>query len=223
MLDIYDALHHIRIHDTLRYLEFIFLNIILGEGPKMTTEKTVDTPKGESRFYIAKTMNGVRANIEKKIKTYNEKYVKKQIENGREFISELKADPVKRIDDLIDDSRDAIKKVKSHGMETIDKKVDAAKKDVRKKIEKINQETRTIYKGVGHDAKLIIEDVVALGKKKLDKMPLKKTIEKKISDGIDSIPAKFNLPSKEEIDNLVTEIEDVDKKINALNKQYVNA
>jgi len=38
--------------------------------------------------------------------------VKKQIENGREFITELKADPVKRIDDLIDDSREAIEKSK---------------------------------------------------------------------------------------------------------------
>ena len=108
-------------------------------------------------------------------------------------------------------------------METIDKKMDVAKKDILQKIETINKETRTIYKGIGHDVKLIIEDVVTLGKEKLDKMPLKKNIEKKIFDGIDAIPAKFNLPSKEEIDSLITEIEDVDKKINALNKQDLNA
>ncbi len=189
----------------------------------MSAEKTAETTKGESRFYIAKTMNEARAGIEKKIKIYNEKYVQKQLENGREFITELKADPVKRIDDLIDDTREAIQKIKSHGMETIDKKMDVAKKDILQKIETINKETRTIYKGIGHDVKLIIEDVVTLGKEKLDKMPLKKNIEKKIFDGIDAIPAKFNLPSKEEIDSLITEIEDVDKKINALNKQDLNA
>ena len=189
----------------------------------MTIEKTAEATKGESRFYIAKTMNKARADIEKKLKMYNEKYVKKQFENGREFIAELKADPVKRIDDLIDDSREVIKKVKFHGLETIDKKMDVAKKDVLQKIEKINQETRTIYKGIGHDAKLIIEDMVILGKEKLNKMPLKKNIEKKIFDGIDAIPAKLNLPSKEEIERLITEIEDVDKKISALNKQDVNA
>ncbi len=60
------------------------------------------TSKKESRFYIAKTINETKEKIENKVKTYNEKYVRKQVENGREFITELKADPVKRIDDLID-------------------------------------------------------------------------------------------------------------------------
>ncbi len=181
------------------------------------------TTKKESRFYIAKTINETKEKIENKVKTYNEKYVRKQVKNGREFITELKADPVKRIDDLIDDSRDAIKKVRSDRMETLQRKVDTTKKDVRKKIKRINQETRTIYKGIGNDAKLIVEDLVALGKKNLDKLPMKKTIEKKISHGIDAIPSKLNIPSKEEIDNLVTGIDGVNKKVDALNKQYAKA
>ena len=189
----------------------------------MTTEKTTKTPKKESRFYIAKTINEAKGKIENKVTTYNEKYVKKQLENGREFITELKADPIKRIDDLIDDSRNAIKRVRVERMETLQKKVDTTKKDVRKKLDRINTETRTIYKGIGNDAKLIIEDILALGKKRLDKLPMKKTIEKKISHGIDSIPTKLNLPSKEEIDNLVTGIDGVNKKVDALNKQYANA
>ncbi len=189
----------------------------------MTTKKTTQTQKNESRFYIAKTINEAKKKIEGKVKIYNEKYVKKQVENGREFITELKADPVKRIDDLIDDSRGAIKKVRSERMETLQKKMDTTKKDVRKKIERINKETRTVYKGIGNDAKLILEDIVALGKKNLDKLPMKKTIEKKISHGIDAIPTKLNLPSKEEIDNLVTGIDGVNKKVDALNKQYAKA
>jgi polyhydroxyalkanoate synthesis regulator phasin len=192
------------------------------EIQKMATKKTIKTAKKESRFYIAKTINEAKEKIETKVKTYNEN-VKKQVENGREFITELKADPVKRIDDLIDDSRDAIKKVKSERLGTLQKKMDATKKDVRKKIERVNKETRTVYKGIGNDAKLIIEDIVALGKKNLDKLPLKKTIGKKLSRGIDAIPSKLNIPSKEEIDNLVTGIDGVNKKVDALNKQYVNA
>jgi polyhydroxyalkanoate synthesis regulator phasin len=108
-------------------------------------------------------------------------------------------------------------------MEALQKKVDTTKKNGRKKVERIHQETRTIYKGVENDAKLIIEDIVALGKKNLDKIPMKKTIEKKISHGIDSIPTKLNLPSKEEIDNLVTGLDGVNKKVDTLNKQYANA
>ena len=189
----------------------------------MTTIKTIKTSQKESKFYITKTINEAKEKIENKVKTYNEKYVKKQIENGREFITELKADPVKRIDDLIDDSREAIEKVRVDRMKTIQKRVDTTKKDVRKKIERITKETRTLYKGIGNDAKLIVEDIVALGKKNLDKMHMKKTIEKKISHGIDAIPSKLNIPSKEEIDNLVAGIDGVNKKVDALNKEYAEA
>jgi len=189
----------------------------------MATKKENKTAKKESKFYIVKTINETKEKIQTKAKTYNEKYVKKQFENGREFIIELKADPVKKFDDLIDDGKDALEKVKSHRMETFKTKVDTTKKDVRKKIERINQETRTIYKGIENDTKLIVEDIVEMGKKNFDRIPMKKTIEKKISNSIDSIPAKLNLPSKGEIDNLVAGIDGVNKKVDALNKQYVNA
>lgn len=193
------------------------------ETLKMKTEKATGTTQTQSRFYIVKTIREAKGNIEKKIELYNEKYVKKQLENGRELLTELKADPVKKIDDLIDDSMDVIQKVKRHRMETLGKKVNDTKKEVRKKIKKINQETRTVYNGVGNDAKLIIEDIVTLGKKNLDKLPMKKTIEKKISDGLDAMPSKLNLPSKEEIDNLATGIQKVDKKVNDLSKLCANA
>jgi len=186
----------------------------------MRTEKTI---RKESRFFIAKTINEAKETIQGKFKTYNEKYVKKQLENGREFISELKADPVKRIDDLIDDSKDALKKARSARMATLQKKVDTTKKDARERLDKINKKTQKVYKGIGNDAKLIVEDFIALGKKNLDKLALKKTIEKKITAGIDAIPIKLNLPSKKEIDNLVAGIDVVNKKVDALNKQYANA
>jgi len=186
----------------------------------MTTKKATKISQKESRFYIAKTINETKEKIEGKVKTYNEKYVKKQVETGREFITELKADPVKRIDDLIDDSRDAIKRVRVERMENLQKRVATTKKEVRERMDRITKETRTIYKGIGNDAKLIVEDIVALGKKRLDKMPMRKTIEKKISHGIDAIPSKLNIPSKEEIDNLVKGIDGVSKKVDALNKEY---
>jgi polyhydroxyalkanoate synthesis regulator phasin len=181
------------------------------------------TAKKESKFYIAKTINQARETLESKVKDYNERYVKKQLENGREFITELKADPVKRIDDLIDDGKDAVNRLKSDRVKTLQKKIDTTKKQVQQKMDRISEETRTIYRGIENDAKLIFEDIVALGKKNLDKIPMKKTIEKKISDGFDSIPAKLNIPSKKEIDNLVRGIDGVNKKVDALNKQSVTA
>jgi len=185
---------------------------------------TTKTTENKSRFYITKTINEAKGQIEKKIKTYNEKYIKEQLENGREFISELKADPIKTIDDLIDDSQGAMKKVRSARMKTLQKKVNTTKKDVRRQFEKINEKSRTVYKGIESDAKLIAEDLIALGKKNLDKFPMKKIIEKKISAGIDSIPAKLNIPSKAEIDNLLKSINGVNQKVDALNKrQFADA
>ncbi|MDM8536718.1 hypothetical protein QUF70_08195 [Desulfobacterales bacterium HSG17] len=186
----------------------------------METNKTI---KKESRFYVAKTINEAKEKIETRAKTYNEKYVKKQIKTGREFISELKADPVKTIDDFIYDSIDAFNKVKSTRVETVQKKVDTTKKDVQEKFEKMNQKTRQVYKGIENDAKLIFEDIVDLGKKNLDKIPMKKNIEKKISEKVDSIPSKLNLPSKAEIDNLVSGVDGANKRVDALNKQYAGA
>lgn len=179
--------------------------------------------KTESKFYVAKTVAEVKEKIEKKVKTYNEKFIKKQLETGREFLTELKADPVKRIDDLIDEGKEALKKAKTARMENIQKKVDTTKRDVRKKFKRINLETQKVYKGIENDAKLVVEDFIAMGKKNLDKLPMKKTIEKKISAGINAIPSKLNLPSKDEIENLVIGIDGVNKKVDALNKQFANA
>ncbi|MDM8536721.1 hypothetical protein QUF70_08210 [Desulfobacterales bacterium HSG17] len=192
--------------------------------------ETNKTGKKESEFYIAKTIDEAKEKIEtrvksynEKIKSYNEKYVKNQIEKGREFITELKADPVKTIDDLIYDSFDAFNKVQSTRKETVQKKVDTTKKDVRERIEKINKKTGQVYKGLENDAKLIFEDIIELGKKNLDRIPMKKNIEKIISEKVDSIPSKLKLPSKAEIENLVIGIDGVNKKVDALNKQYAGA
>ncbi len=177
----------------------------------------------ESKFYIVNTVKETKEKIETKIKAYNKKYVKRQLESGKEFISEIKSDPIKRIDDLIDDSKDALKKAKDDRYKAWQKAVKTAKADTRKKFEKLNTEGRKVYRGIENDAKIIVEDIIEMGKKNLDKIPMKKAIEKKINDTIESIPAKLNLPSKDEIDNLVNGIDGVNKKVDALNKEYANA
>lgn len=179
--------------------------------------------KKESKFYVVKTVNEAKEKIEKKVKTYNEKYVKKQIETGRDFLTELRSDPIKRIDDFIDDSKEALKKARESRLDTIQKKMDTTKSDVRQRFDKLNQEAQKVYKGIGNDAKLVVEDFIEMGKKNLDKLPMKKTLEEKINAGIDSIPSKLNLPSKEEIENLVVGIDGVNKKVDALNKDFAGA
>ncbi|SMD00369.1 hypothetical protein SAMN02746065_12023 [Desulfocicer vacuolatum DSM 3385] len=180
---------------------------------------TTKTTENKSRFYVAQSIRDAKEKIQEKIKTYNEKYMKEQLETGRGFIHEFKSDPVKTVDDLIGDSHNVIQKIKSARMEILQKKMDTTKKDVHRQLEKINKTTHTVCKGIEGDAKLIAEDLLDLGKKNLDKMSLKKKIEKKIFQGIDAIPEKLNIPSKKDIDDLRNSINRVNQKLDGLNKK----
>ena len=199
----------------------------------MAAKKT-NKGKKESRFYIANTMNQAKGKIEEKVTEVNDKYVKKQIDTGKEFLNELKADPVKRIDDLIGDSRKALKKARETRVNTIQEKLESTKKDInikmetrkknlRDKLDTISKQTQKIYEGLENDAKLIADDVLEMGRKNLDRLPMKKTIEEKLNAGINAIPSKLNLPSKDEIENLVSGIDGVNKKVDALNKEFAKA
>ena len=191
----------------------------------MPAKKTAPnkTANGDSKFFVVNTIRKTSGDLKTKVSSYNEKYIEKKIENGKEFLTELKADPIKKFDDLIDDSKDAITEAKAVRVKALRKKVDTTRKTIRSRFNKVNQETRRFYKGIGNDAKLVMDDILELGKKNMNKIPVKKTIEKKISSAIDAIPATFNLPSKSEIDNLVTGIDGVNKKVDELNKQFVSA
>jgi len=77
---------------------------------KMTTK--LKKAQTQSKFYVVKNVKETQKKIEDRVKIYNEKFVKKQISNSKEFITELKKHPVKRIDEIIDDSKNAIKKTR---------------------------------------------------------------------------------------------------------------
>jgi hypothetical protein len=190
----------------------------------MTSRKKAgNATRHESKYYIAKTVNGAKEKIEDKVTTYNDKYLKKKVENGRKFVTEFKTAPLKKIDGLLGDGKDALKKARSTRISAIQKKVDSTRQDVRTRVETINRQTRKVYRGIEGDAKLIVEDVVSLGKKKMGKLSVQKTIKDKISSGIDSIPRKLNLPSKSEIDRLLAGVDGANKKVDALSRQYARA
>jgi len=73
-------------------------------------------------------------------------------------------------------------------------------------LEKLNSEGKKVYNGVESDVRRVIKDVIEMSKKNIDKIPMKKKLEDKISKGIESIPVKLNLPSRHEIDSLTSEI-----------------
>jgi len=187
-----------------------------------TIEKTVK-PKTESRFYIARTVLEIRETIKDKVDTCKEKYIKNQLKTGREFISEFKDDPMKRLNDSIDDGKEAMKKVKKGPFKAAGKIIDNVKTGTREKMEKAGQIRKEIYRGIEGDARLVVDDMVNMGKKTFDKLPMKKNIENKINSTINSIPSRLNLPDKEEIKSLMNGINGMNKKVDELNKLHVSA
>ncbi|MBW1866571.1 MAG: hypothetical protein JRI38_02340 [Deltaproteobacteria bacterium] len=207
---------------------------------KETIIKKTAKPKTESRFYIARTVLEIRETIKDKVDTYKEKYIKNQLKTGREFITEFKDDPMKRLDDsiddgkefikdfktdsrkkyetFIDDGKEAMKKVKKGPFKAAGKVIDNVKTGTRERMEKAGQTRKKIYRGIEGDARLVMDDMVNMGKKTLDKLPMKKNIENKINSSIISIPSRLNLPGKEEIKNLMSGIDGMNKKVDELNK-----
>ena len=190
---------------------------------KETTIEKTAKPKTESRFYIARTVLEIRETIKDKVDTCKEKYIKNQLKTGREFISEFKDDPMKRLNDSIDDGKEAMKKVKKGPFKAAGKIIDNVKTGTREKMEKAGQIRKEIYRGIERDAKLVVDDMVNMGKKTFDKLPIKKNIENKINSTINSIPSRLNLPDKEEIKSLMNGINGMNKKVDELNKLHVSA
>lgn len=104
-------------------------------------------------------------------------------------------------------------------VETIEKgkrkATDYNKKYVVKTIEKGKQKakdynekyvSKTIEKGVAESRKII------------DKMPMVKTVEKKVTEGLQRFPSMINMPSKAEIEKLSIALENLNSNIETLNK-----
>ena len=64
-----------------------------------------------------------------------------------------------------------------------------------------------VFKGVSGDAKLFADDIKGFKSKTLDKFTAR-------------IPSSLNLPSKEEVQRLMTGVDGISKKVDKLNKFY---
>lgn len=202
-------------------------------------EETVEMK--ESRYHTIKAVRETRESFKKRVDSYNEKYIKKTVDAGRDFMKELQEDPLKRIDGLIEESTKAVKTLKSDSRKKYDevkarskeisgklkespfKYVGEVVKDVRtdtdKKFEKYRENGKKFFEGVEKDVTVIRKDLVDAGKKAIDSLPMKKSVEKQITRSIEKFPSILNLPSKKEVEELIKGIDNVSKKVDSLSKQ----
>ncbi|SLM30204.1 hypothetical protein MTBBW1_2130099 [Desulfamplus magnetovallimortis] len=193
------------------------------------------------RFETIKAIRETRESFKKKVDCYNDKYIKKTVDSGREFMKELQNDPLKKIDSIIEDSSKAVKTFKSDSRKKYDEVktkskeisgkfkespfkyvgdvVKDAKADTEKKIEKYKENRKKFLEGVEKDVNIIRQDIMDAGKKVIDNLPMKKRVEKKISSTIEKFPSILNLPSKKEVEELISGLDSVSKKVDSLSKQ----
>ena len=167
----------------------------------------------KSRFYIGQTIIETRDTIKKSIDDQTKKHIKARVKTSRKFISDLKKNPVKQLDSLIDDNKQSIKKF------TID-----SKNRYRTFISDNKITIKKVFKGVSGDAKLFADDIKGFKSKTFDKFTAKntatKSIEKRINKITARIPSSLNLPSKEEVQELMTGVDGISRKVDKLNKLY---
>ena len=135
--------------------------------------------------------------VTEKIKDYNEKYVAKNIEKGREVLKEY-------------NEKYVVKNIEK-GKEYIEKPY----KKITDKVDEVLAKGRDLEK----DAFKKLDGVIVNGKKFMYKLPLVETVEKKVTKSLNSLPGYINMPSKGEIQKLTQAMHSLNKNIEALKTQ----
>ncbi|MBF0390459.1 MAG: hypothetical protein HQK71_10195 [Desulfamplus sp.] len=207
----------------------------------------------ESKYYTLRAVKETSESIKRNIDTYNDKFVKKPIDAGRQFIKDLNAEPLKTIDGLIDNSKNAAKSLKAESMQkygtfkfeikdktkefadkfkaspfnAIGEVVKETKEDAAKKIDgylDVYKENKNkIVENLEKDVVIAKQDIIDATKKALDKIGIKKVIEEKVSSTVEKLPSMLNLPSKQEVEELIKGIDSVNRKVDSLTKEFITA
>ena len=203
----------------------------------------------KSNFYIIRTFEEARTNLTDTAKEFNEKFIQKPIQDGKDFFEDFRKSPRKTIDNLIDDGKGFVtdtrndtrtriktyikdgkafaKKAKNNPRKAVNgllddgrEYIDTVTADTRKKIESYLEDSKDFMKGIENDTRKLVDDFVDAGKKAVDKIPGKKAIETNIDKRVKSIPRQLNLPSKEDVEKLNKSMKALSKKVETLRSQY---
>jgi len=168
-------------------------NNVIVEKIQKASDAVTDKIKVYNEKYLAD-------NIEKGKKTfqeYNEKYVAKNIEKGKETFKEYNEKYVVK----------NIEKGKEY--------FDGPYKKVTKSVDEVLAKGRDMEK----DALKKLDEVVDNGRKIMYKIPMVETVEKKVTDSLNSLPAFINMPSKGEIEKLTIAMQALNTNIETLKTQ----
>jgi polyhydroxyalkanoate synthesis regulator phasin len=126
------------------------------------------------------------------------------LKDGKKFATDLKKNPKKTVNDMVKEGKEKVGDVRKDARETFEDWVDEGKK---------------FFKGVKGDARKGFDEIIDTGKKIFPKTEVVEKMEKKINKGLSSVAQRMNIPAKSDIDQLISAMDNLDKKVNALNQK----
>ena len=168
-------------------------NNVIKEKIQKVSETFTEKIKDYNDKYLAETIEKGK----KTVKEYNEKYISKNIEKGRETIKEYN------------------EKYLSKTLEKGKEYFDGPYKKISETLDDVLAKGRDIEK----DALKKFDEVFENGKKFVYKVPMVETVEKKFSEGLNSLPGIINMPNKGEIEKLTLAMQALNTNIETLKKQ----
>ena len=193
------------------------------KGTKKPARKTVK--KGKNQLHSLRAIRKTSTNWIEAGKDYNEKYILKPFETGKDFVEEMQKDPRKTIEGLVDDGKNFIKDVTKDPGKVFNGFVEDGKDfaeelrdDFRSGIDDLIDGGKDFYKGLQKDTRKAFGSIVDKGKDLSDKIPMVNTIEEGITKGLKSVPDRLNLPNKKDMETLAKTVKTLNRKINALSR-----
>ncbi len=156
-------------------------------------ESMTEKVKGYNEKYVAKNLEKGKATL----KEYNEKYLVKTVEKGKDTFKEYNDKYLSK----------AVEKGKSY--------IDGPYKKLSGTMDEWLEKGKTFEK----DAWKKMDGYVANGKKFMYKLPLVETVEKRVTERLNAVPAMVNLPGKGDIEKLTVAMESLNSNIESLKKQ----
>jgi hypothetical protein len=187
-------------------------NNVIVEKIQKASDAVTDKIKVYNDKYLAE-------NIEKGKKTfqeYNEKYVAKNLEKGKETIKEYNEKYVaKNIEKGKETFKEYNEKYVVKNLEKGKEYFDGPYKKVTKTVDEVLAKGRDMEK----DALKKLDEVVDNGRKIMYKIPMVETVEKKVTDSLNSLPGFINMPNKGEIEKLTMAMQALNTNIETLKTQ----
>jgi hypothetical protein len=187
-------------------------NNVIVEKIQKASETVTSKIKDYNEKYLAENIEKGK----KTLKEYNEKYVAKNIEKGKETLKEYNE---KYLEKNIEKGKETFKEYnEKYVVKNIEKGkeyLDGPYKKISKTVDDVLAKGRDIEK----DALKKLDGVVDNGKKFMYKIPMVETVEKKVSESLNSLPGFINMPNKGEIEKLTMAMQALNTNIETLKNQ----